>query len=196
MTSAAFLRLIATALRPAVEGTSENPIQNRGKLDVSADPYHAYQLLSTAPKSWRVILGWEGTKAVEGTHNLVHEVTLAAYLQQAAGLAIDPGKHAYQSHPSGTPLLDKTETFAQVLTGLYFEDAENPGCQHPDIASYGTNCSIRLVSQDWLPLGDPDKPLAHLTAQVRQLYTIMLRLDSDQSVDTILAQLSWTTTEW
>jgi hypothetical protein len=134
MDSAAFLTALEDGLRPQVEAAG-------GRLEVATDPDHVLEILAgEAPKSWRVILNWAGDEAVDETTSpgIVYW-SLAATIQAARGLAVNPGADAHRVKANGRdPLMTLKSKVSRWIRGFSGD--------HQDLHCDG----FRYVSGAWL----------------------------------------------
>jgi hypothetical protein len=93
--SGEILRLTEAALKPLVEAQS-------GSLDVAVDLDHAMKILATSPKTFRVIMTWEGYSDHPTSRNGMANSNFLVILHHNPGLAKDPATSLHtQAHEVG-----------------------------------------------------------------------------------------------
>ena len=127
--SAEILRYIEAALAPLVQG-------NGGECDVAADEDTAIGMLMTAPRSWRVVLQYDGRGTQENSQIALSPWKFVAWVQAAKGLPVKAGSDVHQARAGGAPpMLDLVDAVEGWILALAFTI---PGIQCPGARSTGS----------------------------------------------------------
>jgi len=138
MTSALLLRLTEDALGPLIADEG-------GTLTVGTDPEHVLQILSNAPKKFRVVLMWEGSTAIPDTRGSAARGRVVVVVQQARGLGVKPGDDTHRARAGDMPILERAEQVAAFVRTLRFYQLD--GNPHSEIECHGW----QFLGGDWQP---------------------------------------------
>lgn len=122
------LRQLEGALRPLAEGWAA------GELDVVSTPDQLYEILAAAPRSWRLVLGWDGWEEAQGSRESWVNDSYYAIVQIPQGLAVRPGEEVYRQRAGDAPtLMSLIET-----VDAWFRSMRFPGPTGVDGAGFQT----------------------------------------------------------
>lgn len=97
---------LLTALKNALEPLCA---ASKGTLQVAKSLEHARVMLTTAPKSWTLILHLEGYQAHPNSSHGMTYYRVATVIQQNEGLQVNPGNAVHGSLAGDVPFLRRVE---------------------------------------------------------------------------------------
>jgi len=163
MNAGLLLRVIEDGLAPVVKAAD-------GALHVASDPDHVLELLEAqGPRSWRMILGFAGERAVDPDDARgIRELELSVTIQAARGLAVKAGEDVHRPQHSGREalldLVNQADLWMRGFNGTTYGDIED---------------EFQFVSRQWLAIeGRP-------TRQILTTYSIRIGNDPVRDDDKI-----------
>jgi hypothetical protein len=120
MTYPQLLNAVAAALTPRALANG------KGTVEIAESLEQARGMLTAAPRSWRIILHWEGYADHPAARQGVTYHQVATVLQAPRGLVHKPGDHLTNPLPDGTPSFStRMEQVSEWMRAMRFPQGTN-----------------------------------------------------------------------